>query len=117
MRRVQTLSRKQTTKAANIEKDKLLLQKNYDRLKQLREDDKKNYEDQIEKLKAYIDEQLNSTAIPEKLKLDIVTIKVKFLNKQYEDEKLLLKYKNTIKSIANQCKIKGIKLSLNLISV
>ena len=100
LRRVQTLSRKQTTKAANIEKDKLLLQKNYDRLKQLREDDKKNYEDQIEKLK-----------------LDIVTIKVKFLNKQYEDEKLLLKYKNTIKSIANQCKIKGIKLSLNLISV
>ena len=100
LRRVQTLSRKQTTKAANIEKDKLLLQKNYDRLKQLREDDKKNYEDQIEKLK-----------------LDIVTIKVKFLNKQYEDEKLLLKYKNTIKSMANQCKIKGIKLSLNLISV
>ncbi len=100
LRRVQTLSRKQTTKAANIEKDKLLLQKNYDRLKQLREDDKKNYEDQIEKLK-----------------LDIITIKVKFLNKQYEDEKLLLKYKNTIKSIANQCKIKGIKLSLNLISV
>ena len=100
LRRVQTLSRKQTIKAANIEKDKLLLQKNYDRLKQLREDDKKNYEDQIEKLK-----------------LDIVTIKVKFLNKQYEDEKLLLKYKNTIKSIANQCKIKGIKLSLNLISV
>ena len=100
LRRVQTLSRKQTTKAANIEKDKLLLQKNYDRLKQLREDDKKNYEDQIEKLK-----------------LDIVTIKVKFLNKQYEDEKLLLKYKNTIKSIANQCKIKGIKFSLNLISV
>ena len=100
LRRVQTLSRKQTTKAANIEKDKLLLQKNYDRLKQLREDDKKNYEDQIEKLK-----------------LDIVTIKVKFLNKQYEEEKLLLKYKNTIKSIANQCKIKGIKLSLNLISV
>ena len=100
LRRVQTLSRKQTIKAANIEKDKLLLQKNYDRLKQLREDDKKNYEDQIEKLK-----------------LDIVTIKAKFLNKQYEDEKLLLKYKNTIKSIANQCKIKGIKLSLNLISV
>ena len=100
LRRVQTLSRKQTIKAANIEKDKLLLQKNYDRLKQLREDDKKNYEDQIEKLK-----------------LDIVTIKVKFLNKQYEEEKLLLKYKNTIKSIANQCKIKGIKLSLNLISV
>ena len=100
LRRVQTLSRKQTIKAANIEKDKLLLQKNYDRLKQLREDDKKNYEDQIEKLK-----------------LDIVTIKVKFLNKQYEDEILLLKYKNTIKSIANQCKIKGIKLSLNLISV
>ena len=100
LRRVQTLSRKQTTKAANIEKDKLLLQKNYDRLKQLREDDKKNYEDQIEKLK-----------------LDIVMIKVKFLNKQYEEEKLLLKYKNTIKSIANQCKIKGIKLSLNLISV
>ena len=100
LRRVQTLSRKQTTKAANIEKDKLLLQKNYDRLKQLREDDKKNYEDQIEKLK-----------------LDIVTIKAKFLNKQYEDDILLLKYKNTIKSIANQCKIKGIKLSLNLISV
>ena len=100
LRRVQTLSRKQTIKAANIEKDKLLLQKNYDRLKQLREDDKKNYEDQIEKLK-----------------LDIVTIKAKFLNKQYENDILLLKYKNTIKSIANQCKIKGIKLSLNLISV
>ena len=42
-------------------------------------------------------------------------LKVKFLNKQYEDDILLLKYKNTIKAITNQCKVKGIKLSLNLV--
>ena len=96
--RVQTLARKGNLKASNIEKEKALLQKQIDALKRLKEEEKKNYETQLEKLK-----------------LDVSMLKVKFLNKQYEDDILLLKYKNTIKAIANQCKVKGIKLSLNLV--
>ena len=99
-RRVATISRKEKAKTVNIEKDKLLLQKNIEMLKKLKEDEKKYYEAQIEKIK-----------------IDMSMLKVKFLNKQYEDDSLLLKYKNTIKAISTQCKIKGIKLSLNLISV
>ena len=99
-RRVATISRKEKAKTVNIEKDKLLLQKNIEMLKKLKEDEKKYYEAQIEKIK-----------------IDMSMLKVKFLNKQYEDDTLLLKYKNTIKAISTQCKIKGIKLSLNLISV
>ena len=99
-RRVATISRKEKAKTVNIEKDKLLLQKNIEMLKKLKEDEKKYYEAQIEKIK-----------------IDMSMLKVKFLNKQYEDDTLSLKYKNTIKAISTQCKIKGIKLSLNLISV
>ena len=98
--RVQTISRKGVTKTTNIEKDKLLLQKQIDVLKKLKEEEKKDYEAQIEKIK-----------------IDMAVLKVKFLNKQYEEDVLLLKYKNTIKAIANQCKLKGIKLSLNLVNI
>ena len=44
-------------------------------------------------------------------------LKVKYSNHQFETDTLLIKYKNTIKSIATQCKKKGIKLSLNLITI
>ena len=98
--RVQTISRKGVVKTTNIEKDKLLLQKQIDMLKKLKEDEKKDYDAQIDKIK-----------------IDMEAIKVKFWNKQYEEDVLLMKYKNTIKAIANQCKLKGIKLSINMANI
>ena len=95
-RRVQTLSRKEISKTANFEKEKNLLQKQIDMLKQLKEEEKKDYETKIEKIK-----------------IDLEMLKVKFLNKKIEDDNIILKYKNIIKSISNQCKAKGIKLSMN----
>ena len=99
-RRVQTLAKKGPVKGANIEKDKILLQNQINMLKKMKDEEKKDYEEKIEKIK-----------------IEMATLKVKYLNKQYEEDVLLLKYKNTIKAIANQCKLKGIKLSLNLVKV
>ena len=100
-RRVQTLAKKGPVKAsANIEKEKILLEKQIDMLKKLKDEEKKDYEEKIEKIK-----------------IEMAMLKGKFWNAQYEENVLLLKYKNTIKAIANQCKLKGIKLSLNLVKV
>ena len=93
-----TFVRKGTILENNMKK--LNLEKQFNALKKMKEDEKKDYEEQIEKLQ-----------------IELAMIKVKNLNKQYETDSLLLKYKNTIKSIANQCKKKGIKLSLNLVNL
>ena len=94
------MAKKGPIKGANIEKDKILLQNQINMLKKMKDEEKKDYEEKIEKIK-----------------IEMATLKVKYLNKQYEEDVLLLKYKNTIKAIANQCKLKGIKLSLNLVKV
>ena len=95
-RRVQTLSRKELSKSTSIEKEKNLLQKQIDMMKKIREEEKKNYQTQIDKIKQ-----------------DMEIMKLKFVNKQMDCDNLLLKYKNIFKSISNQCKAKGIKLSVN----
>ena len=65
-------------------------------MKKIREEEKKNYQTQIDKIKQ-----------------DMEIMKLKFVNKQMDCDNLLLKYKNIFKSISNQCKAKGIKLSVN----
>ena len=78
----------------------LNLEKQLSALKKIKEDEKKDYEEQLEKIK-----------------MELAMLKVQNLNIQYETNSLLAKYKNTIKSIANQCQKKGIKLSLNLVNI
>lgn len=45
--------------------------------------------------------------------IDLSNVKAIFINKQLEDEVIIVKYKNMFNSIASQCKLKGIKLSFN----
>ena len=73
-----------------------MLQKQIDMIKKIKEEEKKDYETKIEKIK-----------------MELEMLKVKYLNNKIEDDNLILKYKNIIKSIGNQCKAKGIKLSMN----
>ena len=82
----------------NMEKMQFVKQLNA--LKKIKEDEKKDFEEQIDKIK-----------------FELAMLKVKNLNQQYESESLLIKYRNTIKSIASQCKKKGIKLSINLVKI
>ena len=50
----------------------------------------------------------------DKLKGDIANWKVKFLNQELENETMIVKYKNIIKSINNQCIKRGIDLNLDI---
>ena len=77
--------------------NKTQLEKQIDTLKQIKEDEKKNYVEEIDKLKS-----------------DIAVWKVKCLNQELENETLLVKYKNRIKSVYEICTKKGIKFNLNL---
>ena len=93
-----TISKKATLLENEIEK--INLEKQLNALKKMKDDEKKDYEEQLEKIK-----------------LELAMLKVKNLNQTYEMESLLVKYRNTIKSIASQCKKKGIKLVINLVSL
>lgn len=77
--------------------NKTQLEKEIDTLKQNREDERKKFNEEIDKLKN-----------------DIAIWKVKCLNQEYENETLLVKYKNRIKNVYEQCNKKGIKFNLNL---
>ena len=77
--------------------NKTQLEKQIDTLKQIKEDEKKNYIEEIDKLKS-----------------DIAIWKVKCLNQELENETLMVKYKNRIKSVYEICTKKGIKFNLNL---
>ena len=93
-----TISKKATILENEIEK--INLENQLNALKKMKDDEKKDYEEQLEKIK-----------------LELAMLKVKNLNQTYEMESLLVKYRNTIKSIASQCKKKGIKLVINLVSL
>ena len=71
-------------------------EKQLNALKKIKNEEKKNYEEKIEKMD-----------------LEIANLKFKYLNLEYKNEELNLKYKNMIKSIVNQCSKKGIKLNLD----
>ena len=60
------------------------------------------------------DENKNMSNEIDKLKDDIALIKIKYYNKDLENETLIAKYRNILKSIGNECKKFGIKLDLNL---
>ena len=77
--------------------NKTQLEKEIDTLKQNREDERKKFNEEIDKLKS-----------------DIAQWKVKCLNREYENETLLVKYKNRIKDVYELCNKKGIKFNLNL---
>ena len=77
--------------------NKTQLEKEIDTLKQNREDERKKFNEEIDKLKS-----------------DIAIWKVKCLNQELENETLLVKYKNRIKNVYEQCNKKGIKFNLNL---
>ena len=49
-----------------------------------------------------------------KLREEIGLLKVEFLNKEFENETLIAKYKGIIKSFIEQCKKMGISLNLDL---
>ena len=99
LRNVLNLSIRKSQKFAKAEKDKNLLQQNYDRLKKLIEEEKKEHEKQIENIQ-----------------IDFVNKKIRYLNDINDKDVLLAKYKNTFNSIIEQCKLKKIKLSVNLIN-
>ena len=96
--RKKNLTKKGTMLETNI--DKINFEKQLAALKKIKEDEKKDFEEQIDKIS-----------------MELAILKVKYSNHQFESDSLLLKYKNTIKSIANQCKKKGIKLSINLVNI
>ena len=99
LRNVLNLSIRKSQKFAKAEKDKNLLQQNYDRLKKLIEEEKKEHEKQIENIQ-----------------IDFANKKIRYLNDINDKDVLLAKYKNTFNSIIEQCKLKKIKLSVNLIN-
>ena len=99
LRSVLNLSIRKSQKFAKSEKDKNLLQQNYDRLKKLIEEEKKEHEKQIENIQ-----------------IDFANKKIRYLNDINDKDVLLAKYKNTFNSIIEQCKLKKIKLSVNLIN-
>ena len=75
----------------------------------------KNLEKQIEVLKRIQEEQKKSlTDEIEKLNVDLAGWKVKCLNQQYENESIILKYRNLIQSINKEIKKKGIKISVDV---
>lgn len=73
------------------------LNRQMEAFKKIKEDEKKNMIDEIDKLKA-----------------DLAISKVKFLNQELENETLLVKYKNYFKIIGEECKKRGIRLNLKL---
>jgi len=77
--------------------NKTQLEKEIDTLKQSKEDERKKYNEEIDKLKS-----------------DIASWKVKCLNQELENETLLVKYKNRVKNVYELCKKKGIKFNVNL---
>ena len=99
LRNVLNLSIRKSQKFAKAEKDKNLLQQNYDRLKKLIDEEKKEHEKQIENIQ-----------------IDFANKKIRYLNDINDKDVLLAKYKNTFNSIIEQCKLKKIKLSVNLIN-
>ena len=76
----------------------LNFEKKLNAIKKIKEEEKKDFEKQIDKIN-----------------LEIATLKVKNLNLQYENDALHVKYRNMLRSISNQCSKKGIKLNINII--
>ena len=78
-------------------------------------ENKKQLDKQIEAINLIKEDEKNKLLDEiDKLKGDIAVLKVKFFNQELENETMIVKYKNIIKSINNQCIKKGIKLNFDL---
>jgi len=77
--------------------NKTYYEKQIEALRKMKEDEKKKLLDEMDKLKG-----------------DIAMLKIKYLNQNYENETLIIKYKNIIKTINKECKKRGIKLNFNI---
>ena len=77
--------------------NKKSIEKQLDTLKQINEDEKSRYMDEIDKLNG-----------------DIAVMKVKYMNQQLDNEMMIAKYRNILKSITEQCNKIGIKLNFSL---
>ena len=75
--------------------DKIFYEKQIEALKIMKENEKNLFSDEIDKLKG-----------------DFAILKVKYLNQNLENETLIIKYKNIIKTIYQECNKRGIKLNL-----
>ena len=76
--------------------NKIYYEKQIETLKKMKENEKKILLDEIDKLKG-----------------DLAMLKIKFLNQNYENETLIVKYKNIIKTIYKECNKRGIKFNFN----
>jgi len=94
MTRKTTLVRKRTILEKNM--DSIKFEKQMNAFKKVKDDEKAYFEKEIERLN-----------------LELAELKINALNKQYETDSLLAKYKNCMKTISAQCKKKGIKLKIN----
>ena len=77
--------------------NKTYYEKQIEALRKMKEDEKKKLLDEMDKLKG-----------------DIAVLKIKYLNQNYENETLIIKYKNIIKTINQECKKRGIKLNFSI---
>ena len=78
--------------------NKAFYEKQIDTMKKIKENEKKIFLDEIDKLKG-----------------DMAVLKVKYLNQNLENETSIVKYKNIIKTIYRECNKRGIKFNfLNL---
>jgi hypothetical protein len=72
---------------------------------------------QIERIK-YTEEKIQELPKEsdeiDKLKEEMTLLKVQFLNKEFENETAIAKYKSIIKSIIQNCKQHGINLNLDV---
>ena len=75
--------------------NKINFEKRLNALMKMKNDEKKDFEDKIEKIN-----------------LEIAELKCKNLDLEYENDSLRIKYRNFIKTVTNECKKKGIKLNV-----
>ena len=91
--RIRISKKLKTINASGLKDNKKKLEKQINNLKKTKENDKKYYLEEINKLKE-----------------DIALWKVKCLNQDLEKETIICKYKYIIKSISQQCNLKGIQI-------
>ena len=91
--RIRISKKLKTINASGLKDNKKKLEKQINNLKKAKENDKKYYLEEINKLKE-----------------DIALWKVKCLNQDLEKETIICKYKYIIKSISQQCNLKGIQI-------
>ena len=76
--------------------NKINFEKRLNALMKMKNDENKDFEDQIEKIN-----------------LELAELKLKNVDLEYENDALRIKYRNFIKTVTNECRKKGIKLNVS----